>query len=189
MTVKDKNLDLMRLLSPAISMWDIHSDCTLDEAIAEWETALQQPQRSFGTAKTTKTPLANGVSSHKRIKANSQLKKWFQNTKAFNCKELKRLDRLAIFNISQSGQVYLKPAPLRPHISNLLLSFIIGIAGIWTGWIVFGTSANLELVVQSTGVGMALGAIASIVLDISHRHQSLYEKISIIAPQLVNMKN
>lgn len=189
MTVKDKDLDLMRLLSPAISMWDIHSDCTLDEAITEWETALQQPQRSFGTAKTTNTPLANGVFSRKRIKANSQLKQWFQNTKAFNSKELKRLDRLAIFNVSPNGQVYLKPAPLSPYISNLLLSFIIGIAGIWTGWVVFGTSANLELVIQSTGVGMALGAIASIVLDVSHRHQRLYEKISIIAPQLVNMKN
>ncbi|MDP2248491.1 MAG: hypothetical protein Q8J65_10195 [Nitrosomonadales bacterium] len=151
--------------------------------ISSNKAELNTNHQKRSAIKTSLSVITN-LSRSPQYNAKQQLIKWFENTNALNQTELKRLKRLALFDVAPNGEVRIKPAPVSTSISNLLLALIIGIAGIWAGWILFTASAGLELIIQSIGIGMALGGIARFVLDISYRHHNLYEKLSMLAPIL-----
>lgn len=176
--------DELDFLSPVIKMWDEHAGRGIDESVRAWRMTLQGFPANKPMA-TSKESSRWFLLSKDTKKVKKQVRQWFE-TKPLSNSETKRLHRLFLFSITPSGIVRLNKPIMPTSTASALLTVVGLLAGIWIGWILFGARPSIVLIIQSVSVGMILGSLTGVILDLSYRHKHMYYKLLEMAPWLVD---
>ncbi|WP_025872452.1 hypothetical protein [Methylobacillus glycogenes] len=169
-------------LAPVIKMWKDHPHQNLEEATKAWEHAMHAFP-TLQTAKSKQPSLWSSFNSDTR-KAKKALSTWFKSTNTLSNKDIRRLERLPLFKFTANGEAKLKQAPLPIKWANGLLYILWALGGAFSCWIWLAAVPGLTLIIQSFGVGIVLGSLGSLILDLSHRHEDIAKKLAVLAPRL-----
>lgn len=165
-----------------------HRNLPLDAAVKLLEEELRYPNMQANL--TTKPRYDNlrwlvGKGSS-RVEA---MLDWLAITGKLSKKELRRVRRIRLLVENNKGQIKFNHHVFSTVSATWILGLICLIFGIHIGWLIFSNEIDLERVIQSFGIGMALGSVASMVLDRSFRFAKSRSKIEQLAPWLAVKSN
>ncbi len=170
-----------------IAMEDSRS-LSVDETLVKLRLELlEQPDlgndQSIVTAKRLKAVVHRLSGSTPRLET---FVAWLGKTGRFSEKELRRIRRVGLFREEETGQIAINKNMLSLGKATIILCLLFLIAGIWIGWVIFGSRGDFQGIVNSFALGIIIGAIASIVLDKSFRFKQIKTKIELVAPWLAD---
>lgn len=107
---------------------------------------------------------------------------WLRKTGRFTEGQVKTARRVRFFTEEENGQVVVRKQPLQEQHATLIIGLLCLIAGLWIGWVLFGSQTGLMQIVCSYLIGLTLGAAAGRALDYSFRLARLRCKVLDMAP-------
>jgi len=178
---KRKNDDeLIKFLSPVAKMWKNSSGKTFDQASKDWGQLLSSTRSTQSLSRIFKIPIF-GLCNLIIFTPLKALLNWLINrtekNNVFEERTLKRLKKFDLIRTDEAGNLVLLPAPIEPALGKALVYTLSAFSGIWIGWIIFGASADLRMIGNSFAVGLIVGTLISIVMDLSYNQKEIYEKL------------
>jgi hypothetical protein len=85
---------------------------------------------------------------------------------------------VGLIKISDDGDITVHSAPIQPDVANILAFSIAAIFGCCVFWILFVAQAGLVMIIQSTGIGLIIGTLISLLHDFSYRKEVILEHLS-----------
>jgi len=173
----EKELD--DLLSPIVAMWDEHSNEAFEHAVKNWEVTLAKNNVQFIERKST------GYWSivDKALFAPIQgIANWYRRKlierKILEKRTIPFLMSVGLIKTSVDGEITIHSAPIQPDVANILAFSIAAIFGCCVFWIVFIAQADLVTIIQSTGIGLIIGTLISILHDFSYTKEVIFDHLS-----------
>jgi len=156
----------------------------IEEAVALMKSELEASNQSLSSK--DECCHVNAVLSIKNNKAHGveATIQWLRNTGEFSEKELLRINQLQLIVPSVNGQVRFNRHTISMESAMIMLGFISILFGVCAGWLIFADRIGIEQIVQSIGIGMALGSLTNIVLNKSFRFNQLKIRVTQLAPWL-----
>lgn len=109
---------------------------------------------------------------------------WLSRTGLFSQRELRRLSRIKLIFDNGDGRISLRQHGWDMRLVAALFASLGIASGLWVGWIIFGSSGNIQTIINSLALGYILGFLTSVVLDNSFRLEQMRIKILRAAPWL-----
>jgi len=163
----EKELD--DLLNPIAEMWDEHSHETFEHAAKNWKVTLAKNNVQFIERKST------GYWSIADKALFSQIQRignWYRRKlierKVLEKRTIPFLMSVGLIKISDAGEVTIHAAPIQPDVANILAFSIAAIFGCCVFWIWIVAEASLVTIIQSTGIGLIIGTLISLLHDFSY---------------------
>lgn len=159
----------------------------IDEGVNQLRQALLQSQ-SF--------PVALPASSWGRLKAKiirltgrsagiTACLEWLRKTGEFSEEDLKVIRRANLLYEKESGAVFLRTRGLRLTTATGMIAATTFFGGIWIGWLASVDRVGFQLMAESLAIGGILGLIAGRVRDCSFKFENIRERVSSLAPWLL----
>lgn len=178
----EKELD--ELLSPILEMWDKHSNETLEHAAKNWEVTLTKNNVQFlernGTGywsivdKTLFSPIQKFANWYRRK---------LIDRKILEKRTIPFLISVGLIKISDDGEITIHSAPIQSDVANILAFSIAAIFGCCVFWILFVAQAGLVTIIQSTGIGLIIGILISLLHDFSYKEELIFDHLSMVRPE------
>lgn len=84
---------------------------------------------------------------------------------------------VGLIKISDDGDITVHSAPIQPDVANILAFSIAAIFGCCVFWILFVAQAGLVTIIQSTGIGLIIGTLISLLHDFSYKKEDVYNHL------------
>ncbi|MBF4987060.1 hypothetical protein [Methylophilus sp. 14] len=84
---------------------------------------------------------------------------------------------VGLIKISDDGDITVHSAPIQPDVANILAFSIAAISGCCVFWIIFIAQAGLVTIIQSTGIGLIIGTLISLLHDFSYKKEVILKHI------------
>jgi hypothetical protein len=173
----EKELD--DLLSPIIEMWDYHSNETFEHAAKNWEVTLAKNNVQFIERKSTGYW---SIADKALFSPIQRIANWYRRKlierKVLEKRTIPFLMSVGLIKISEAGDIAIHAAPIQPDVANILAFSIAAIFGCCVFWIIFIAQAGLVTIIQSTGIGLIIGTLISLLHDFSYRKEVILEHLS-----------
>lgn len=173
----EKELD--DLLSPIIKMWDEHSNETFEHAAKNWEVTLAKNNVQFLERKSTSYW---NIADKVLFSPIQRIANWYRrkliDRKVLEKRTIPFLISAGLIKISNDGHITIHSAPIQPDVANILAFLIATIFSCCVFWIVFIAQAGLVTIIQSTGIGLVLGTVISLLHDFSYKKEDIYNYLS-----------
>jgi len=85
---------------------------------------------------------------------------------------------VGLIKISDDGDITVHSAPIQPDVANILAFSIAAIFGCCVFWIIFIAQAGLVTIIQSTGMGLIIGTLISLLHDFSYKKEVIFDHLS-----------
>jgi hypothetical protein len=85
------------------------------------------------------------------------------------------LKSVGLIKISDDGEITIHSTPIQPDVANILAFSIAAIFGCCVFWILFIAQAGLVTIVQSTGIGLIIGTLISLLHDFSYNKEDIFK--------------
>lgn len=85
---------------------------------------------------------------------------------------------VGLIKISDDGDITVHSAPIQPDVANILAFSIAAIFGCCVFWILFVAQAGLVTIIQSTGIGLIIGTLISLLHDFSYKKEVIFDHLS-----------
>jgi VIT1/CCC1 family predicted Fe2+/Mn2+ transporter len=80
---------------------------------------------------------------------------------------------VGLVKISDDGDITVHSAPIQPDVANILGFSIAAIFGCCVFWIIFIAQTGLVTIIQSTGIGLIIGTLISLLHDFSYKKEDI----------------